>query len=308
VFDAPRELVFAAWTDPKHIANWWGPRGFTNPVCEWNAKPGGKIAVTMRANDEIAAAIGMKDHPMGGEFREVAPPSKLVFTTTAFDGPDGPKLRNLNTVTFEAQGAKTKVTLHVIVEHAAPEMAGALGGMEQGWSESLDKLAETIALESPAAFHMTRTVNAPRDLVFASWTQAAHLEKWWGPPGIPITVAKLELKPGGMFHYYMVANGQKFWGRFVYREIATPEQLVFVNSFSDEAGGIVPNPMNPAWPRETLSSIVFTEENGKTTMHLTGAPFNATDEERKVFAENHHNMEKGFGGTFAQLDAYLAKP
>ncbi|MGA9797113.1 MAG: SRPBCC domain-containing protein [Rhizomicrobium sp.] len=145
VFDAPRELVFAAWTDPKHIANWWGPRGFTNPVCAWNATPGGKIAVTMRANDEIAAAIGMKDHPMGGEFREVVPPSKLVFITTAFDGPDGPKLRNLNTVTFEAQGARTKVTLHVVVEHAAPQMQGALSGMEQGWSESLDKLAEYLA-------------------------------------------------------------------------------------------------------------------------------------------------------------------
>jgi uncharacterized protein YndB with AHSA1/START domain len=144
-FDAPRELVFAAWTDPKHIANWWGPRGFTNPVCEWNAVPGGKIAVTMRANDEIAAAIGMKDHPMGGEFREVMPPSKLVFTTTAFDGPDGPKIRNLNTVTFEAQGDKTKVTLVAVVEYAAPDMAMALGGMEQGWSESLDKLSELLA-------------------------------------------------------------------------------------------------------------------------------------------------------------------
>jgi uncharacterized protein YndB with AHSA1/START domain len=235
------------------------------------------------------------------------PPSRLVFITTAFEAPDGSAmLRNLNTVTFEAQGNKTKVTLHVIVEHAAPEMANALAGMEQGWSESLDKLAETVALESDAAFHMTRTVNAPRDLVFQTWTDARHLEKWWGPPGMPITVAKLELKPGGMFHYYMVANGQKFWGRFVYREIAAPERLVFVNSFSDEAGAIAPHPMNPAWPREVLSLIVFTQENGKTTMHLASVPFNATDEERETFAENHHNMEKGFGGTFAQLDAYLA--
>jgi uncharacterized protein YndB with AHSA1/START domain len=145
VFDAPRDLVFAAWTDPKHIARWWGPRGFTNPSCVWEAKPGGRIAVTMRANDEIAAAIGLKDHPMGGEFREVIPPSKLVFTTTAFDGPDGPKLRNRNTVTFEAQGDKTKVTLVAVVEYAAPDMAMALGGMEQGWSESLDKLGEHLA-------------------------------------------------------------------------------------------------------------------------------------------------------------------
>jgi uncharacterized protein YndB with AHSA1/START domain len=307
VFDAPRDLVFKVWTDPKHVAQWWGPRGFTAPLCEWNAKPGGKINVTMRANDEIAKAIGFRDHPMGGEFREVTPPSKLVFTSTAFDGPGGPKLRNLNTVTFEAQGNKTKVTLVAVVEYAAPGMEMALGGMEQGWSESLDKLAETVALQSPAAFCITRTVNAPRDLVFKTWTEAKHLERWWGPPGMPITVAKLELKPGGLFHYYSTMNGRKFWGRFVYREIVTPERLAFVTSFSDEAGGIAPNPMNPAWPRETLSVIDFAEENGKTTMRMTGAPFNATEAEHKVFAENHHNLEKGFGGTFAQLDAYLAK-
>ena len=145
VFDAPCDLVFAAFTDPKHVAQWWGPRGFDTPKCVWEARPGGRIDVIMRANDEIAAAIGMKEHPMGGEFREVVKNSKLVFTTTAFDGPDGPKLRNLNTVTFEAQGDKTKVTLVAVVEYAAPDMAMALGGMEHGWSESLDKLGELLA-------------------------------------------------------------------------------------------------------------------------------------------------------------------
>ena len=305
VFDAPRELVFKVWTDPKHVANWWGPRGFDNPVCEWPAKPGGKINVTMRANEEIAAAIGMKEHPMGGEFREVMPPSNLVFTTTAFEAPDGSAMiRNLNTVTFEAQGGKTKVTLHVIVEHAAPEMAGALAGMEQGWSESLDKLAELLAT-SGDVFRLTRTVSAPRALVFKLWTERAHLEKWWGAPGMPIKVAKIELKPGGVFHYYMDTPGGKMWGKFVYREITPPERLVFVNSFSDEAGGITVHPMSPTWPKEVLSTIVFSESGGKTTMTLTGTPVNATDEERKTFSDNRENMNKGFGGTFDQLAAYL---
>ena len=145
-FDAPRELVFKAWTDPKMVQQWWGPQGFDNPVCEWKAVPGAKIHVVMRASDEIAKVIGMKDHPMGGEFVEVAPPGRLVFITTAFEDEHGnAKLRNLNTVTFEEQNGKTKVTLHVDVQHAAPEMAPALGGMEMGWSQSLDKLAELLA-------------------------------------------------------------------------------------------------------------------------------------------------------------------
>jgi uncharacterized protein YndB with AHSA1/START domain len=145
-FDAPRELVFKAWTDPKHVAQWWGPHGFDAPKCEWDARPGGKIYVVMRASDEIAKAIGMKEHPMGGQFVEVVPPSRLVFYSTAFEDEQGnAKIRNRNTVIFEEQNGKTKVTLNVVVEHAAAEMAAALGGMEQGWSESLDKLAELLA-------------------------------------------------------------------------------------------------------------------------------------------------------------------
>ena len=146
ILDAPREMVFRAWTDPVQVQKWWGPKDFTNPICEWNAKPGGKIRVVMRASDEIAKAMGFRDSPMGGEFHEVDPPKRLVFTTTAFEDDAGnAKLRNLNTVTFEEQNGKTKMTLHVEVQYAAPEMAAALDGMEMGWSQSLDKLADLVA-------------------------------------------------------------------------------------------------------------------------------------------------------------------
>src|SRR5258708_24804004 len=62
-FDAPRELVFKAWTDPKHLAQWWGPRGFTNPVCEWDARPGREIYVVIRAPNG-------EPYPMGGQVLE----------------------------------------------------------------------------------------------------------------------------------------------------------------------------------------------------------------------------------------------
>jgi uncharacterized protein YndB with AHSA1/START domain len=77
-FDAPRELVFKAWTDAKYLAQWWGPRGFTNPVCEWDARPGKAIRVVMRAPNGT-------DYPMAGEFREVVAPERLVFTSGALD-------------------------------------------------------------------------------------------------------------------------------------------------------------------------------------------------------------------------------
>jgi uncharacterized protein YndB with AHSA1/START domain len=137
-FDAPRALVFKLWTDPAQLARWWGPKDFTNIVRAWDARAGGKIDLTM--------SWPQGDHPMGGGFREVDPPKRLVFTSTAFEDKDGnSELENLNTVTFEDDNGKTKVTVHVIVLKASEAMAGPLSGMEAGWSQSLDKLADLVA-------------------------------------------------------------------------------------------------------------------------------------------------------------------
>jgi len=77
-FNAPRELLFETWTDAKHVAQWWGPRGFTNPVCQWNAIAGEAIHVVMRGPNGV-------DYPMGGEFREIVAPERLVISCGALD-------------------------------------------------------------------------------------------------------------------------------------------------------------------------------------------------------------------------------
>jgi uncharacterized protein YndB with AHSA1/START domain len=139
IFDAPRELVWQAWTDPKHVANWWGPNGFTNPLCEWNAKKGSAILIHMRGPAGTPFDMVM---PMKGTFLEVIAPEKLVFTGSCLDDANGnPQLENLNTITLEDLNGKTKMTLHVKVIKATPAAAPALEGMEQGWSESFDRLA-----------------------------------------------------------------------------------------------------------------------------------------------------------------------
>ncbi len=81
-FHARRELVFQAWTDPRRLVQWWGPRGFTNPVCELDLRPGGALYIEMRAPDGSL-------HPAQGVFHEIAPPERLVFTTFAFEGENG---------------------------------------------------------------------------------------------------------------------------------------------------------------------------------------------------------------------------
>jgi len=140
IFNAPRELVFQAWIDSKQLAQWWGPECFTNPVCEIDARPGGEILVHMTAPDGTA-------YPMGGTFHEIMPPEKIVMTTTAFqDDKNNTQLEVLNTITFtEVSEGKTELKLHAVVVKATPEMDGALGGMEAGWSQSLEKLATLIS-------------------------------------------------------------------------------------------------------------------------------------------------------------------
>ncbi|HYP39949.1 MAG TPA: SRPBCC domain-containing protein [Chloroflexia bacterium] len=138
IIDAPRELVFRAWTDPKQVAQWWGPRHFTNPVCELDVRPGGAILIHMTGPDGTV-------YPMTGTFDEIVDSERLVMTTSAFEDEEGnPQLEDITTVTFAEHEGKTKLTVHAVVTKAAPAAEGALAGMEEGWNQSLDRLAEYV--------------------------------------------------------------------------------------------------------------------------------------------------------------------
>lgn len=160
----------------------------------------------------------------------------------------------------------------------------------------------------PKEFTITRKFPAPRALVFQALTEADRLAKWWGPTGFTMVTSTVDLRPGGLFHYQMRSpEGHAMWGRFAYREIVPPERIVFTNSFSDAAGGATRAPFSPTWPLEVLNTLTLTEAGGVTTVTLRGGPVDCTPEERQTFEGNFGSMEKGFGGTFDQLAAYLAK-
>jgi uncharacterized protein YndB with AHSA1/START domain len=157
-------------------------------------------------------------------------------------------------------------------------------------------------------FVITRVLDAPRETVWKAWTEVERLKQWWGPKGFTVRVAKLDLRPGGIFHYCLRApDGSDMWGKFVFREIVAPERLVFVNSFSDEKGNLTRHPMSLDWPLETLSTITFAQKGGGTAVTVEWLPLNATEAERRTFAAGHDSMNQGWGGTFEQLTAYLAK-
>jgi len=141
IFDAPRELVFKAWTDPKIVAQWWGPHRFTNPVCELDARPGGAIRIRMRGPDGTV-------YPMTGVYQEVVEPERIAFTSAALDAAGKPMFELLTTMNFAEQGGKTKQILRPRVIKSTAQAAPYLAGTEAGWTQSLERLAAHVVTHS----------------------------------------------------------------------------------------------------------------------------------------------------------------
>jgi len=136
-FNAPRQLVWEAWANVKHIQQWWAPKGFTNPVCNWDFKAGGKIYIEMKAPDGVL-------YPMEGEFLEIVKPERIIFTSPAIDKKGEHLFEVHNTVTFTEEGNKTKVELHIVFSSIKPEGLQSIGGAEMGWNTSFDKLVTLL--------------------------------------------------------------------------------------------------------------------------------------------------------------------
>ena len=135
LYDAPRESVFAAWTRAEHLAHWFGPRGFTIHSCEVDARPGGVFRLCMRSPEGV-------DYWVRGAYREVVAPERLVVQCSADDAAGVQRLEEVITVQFAEEGGKTRLTLHATAAGTGPEAAKMLRGMEQGWSETLERLRE----------------------------------------------------------------------------------------------------------------------------------------------------------------------
>lgn len=148
IFDAPRAVVWRAWTDPRVVTKWWGPRGVTIPTCEIDARRGGRINIVMLAGKELGPAAG-QEWPMTGTFEEVTPQDRLVYTARALQDRKGSQtlLETRTTVTFDDLQGKTKLTIHILLTRSSdtPEAKFAIQGMEGGWSQSFDKLGEMLS-------------------------------------------------------------------------------------------------------------------------------------------------------------------
>ncbi|WP_342773262.1 SRPBCC family protein [Paenibacillus prosopidis] len=298
VFQAPREIVYQTWTDPRHLSHWWGPEGFTITTHTIDVTPGGVWSYVMHGPDGT-------DYANRIQYIEIVRPERLVY----FHGDSEKEEHFRVTVTMEDKGNATELTMRMVFQTAEEleETVNKYGAIE-GATSTLGRLAEELEALKTTTLEITRTFNAPRDLVFKAWTDPDHLKHWWGPKDFDISISKFDLQPGGIFHYSMQnADGDRMWGKFVFREVAGPGKLVFVNSFSDFQGNIARAPFSELVPLEILNIVTFTEQDGQTILTIKVSPIQATEEEVQFFHSIHSSMYQGYGGTFDELDAYLAK-
>jgi len=140
---APREALWRAWTDPAHIAQWWGPNGTTIPESTFEPGVGGKLRIVMLAGPELGPMAGQR-WPMEGEVQEFVAPERLTFTNNALDTDGNVLLSGFTTVELKEEAASTLMTVVAKAAGDGPRVGAMLGGMEQGWNEQLNKLVTFV--------------------------------------------------------------------------------------------------------------------------------------------------------------------
>jgi len=233
-FEASRRLVFRAWTDQKRLARWWGPRGFDNPVCEFEARAAGAIRIDMRGPDGTV-------YSMTGVVREIVEPERLVFACMPLDENRRPLFEVVNTVAFAEHKGMTTVTVHARVVRATPAAVPYLAGMEPGWSQSLDRLGALLG-SRPAAgadgkgisragdreIVISRVLDAPREMVWDAWTDPEQVVRWWGPRGFSTTIDTMDVRPGGIWKHVMHGpDGGDYPNKSVFTDVVEPERIAY---------------------------------------------------------------------------------
>jgi uncharacterized protein YndB with AHSA1/START domain len=288
-FDAPRELVFSAFTDPSHLAQWWGPNGFTTTTHSFDFRPGGVWRFVMHGPDG-------RDYQNRITFDEIVPPARIVYRHGGAADVEPVQFRQ--TVTFEDVGGRTRITWRSDFPSAADrDRVIKEYGAAEGLTQTMARL-ELYVLETPRAERevtITRVFDAPRPLVFAAWTDPRHLAQWWGPKGFTNPVCEFEARVGGAIRIHMRGpDGTVYPMQGEVRELVPPERLVFANTAIDAAG-------NPVI--EGLTTVTFTEAAGKTRLVVYSRA-------KAVVAQalvNLQGMEIGWSQSIERLEALLAR-
>lgn len=299
VYDAPVEVVWDAWTDPKKAAKWWGPRGFTLTTHSKDLKPGGHWRYTMHGPDGT-------DYPNHTVYHEVVEHRRLVYDHGGYE--DRPPLFRV-TVVFTSTGDGTKMDMTMALP--TPEEAEKAKKFikSAGGNSTWDRLAEYLEKESSGKekFVINRSFDVDIETMFNAWTDPKQIVQWSGPVGARTEYIHVDVRTGGKAFYRMPFGDTVMYGNVHYLEVRRPDRLVYVQQFADETGRPARHPLAPTWPENMLTTITFTEEEpGRTRVTLQWEVTGEwTPEEMETFVKGRAGMSQGWNGSFDKLEDYL---
>ncbi len=266
-FNAPRSLVWRAWTEPGLVMRWWGPKGFTAPVAKIDFRVGGKYLNAMRSPEG-------KDFWSTGTYLEIVPEERFV-ATDSFSDEKG------NVVPASYYGMtdpfplELRVTVTLTVEKGATTMTLRHEGMppgeqsemaKAGWNESFDKLdavleeeksgrAKTLVIAEPGRQEasIVRVFDAPPERLFKAFTDPKLMALWWAPRRYSIVVEAMEARPGGSWRILNRDADGEYWFHGVYHQVSD-KRIVYTFEFEGMPGHVL------------LGIVTFEDLNGRTKL------------------------------------------
>jgi uncharacterized protein YndB with AHSA1/START domain len=299
-FDAPRALVWKCWMEPSHLARWFGPKGFTCPVCEIDPRVGGRIRLVIRAPDGT-------DYPMSSIFREIVPQERIVKNDDMSEhsedwkdmvdpdrkGEAGRRIEAVTRVTFADDGNGTRVTIRSTFPSLDMRDNFVKTGMEQGWSSTLDRLGDLLdaVKGSDRTITFSRVLAASPALVFACFKDPVHISNWWGPNGFRTTTYEQDFRVGGHWRFTMHGlDGTDYPNLVSYTEIIPSRRIAY-----DHGTG-------PEYPDMFKALITFASEGEKTRVTLQLTLKDARQREDMIA----FGAVEGGWQTLARLEAFLS--
>ncbi len=299
LYDHSVKLVWDAWSDPKKVDKWWGPRGFTITTHSKDLRIGGHWAYTMHGPD----GTKWENKTI---YYEVEEYSKLVYDHGGND--DRPPLFRV-TVTFEEVKGKTKMEMTMAFE--SPEKALEVQGFikQAGGNTTWDRLAEYLGeKEGKNKFVINRSFEAPIASVYKLWTHPDHLSKWLPPTGMKMEYQTPNIEAGGSITYKMTdEKNVTMYLRINYIALNPVTGLEYTQQFLDHKGNISRHPMARVWPNTIHSMVTLSEEGpNQTRVTVEWVPYGkVTEGEMLMFTKAKPDLTRGWTDSFDKLDKAL---